>query len=370
VEVPDVVGARVTGARDATASRPEWQVLVVGSGVAALALVGFLRQRGLDPVVVPGRRDEVSGAVTLPPDSLHSIAEFGLLDRLEGRGVRVQRWVRRGADGEPRRATVASDHAPLVVGRDPLRDVLRRVVPDACVRSGTTVARLDVRESAVEVTFDDGVRERFDLVVGADGVGSSVRAALSDSDPSSTGTTTWTFPVDADVPEAVTDLWCGRTAFTVLPGTGAGFGRLTRVTGSGAVDGAADWLRRRTEVEWLLPEVLSTLADSDVQVKSVTRHTTPAWARTRVAFVGDAAWSHHPATGVGAATALTDAAALTDALTCGASDVESTLARYERSRSARPRDHRGSEIDWDVSPPLADPLRRRARWLERAFGSV
>ena len=104
-----------------------------------------------------------------------------------------------------RRATASRS---IELGRADLASVLYRAVrDDADIRFGDAIASLAEDRRGVDVSFDGGDRERFDLVVGADGLHSNVgRLAFGPSRNSSRtlGSTSRQPPFPAPAASAVT----------------------------------------------------------------------------------------------------------------------------------------------------------------------
>jgi 2-polyprenyl-6-methoxyphenol hydroxylase-like FAD-dependent oxidoreductase len=357
---------------DALASpSPERQVLVVGDGVGGLALAGFLRQRGLTPVIVGAHsRDfDRTGGVVLSRAALELVAELGLRERLCAHATPVESWLRRTRDG----GTVleaCDDDGPVAVERDDLRAVLSRVVPDDFCRSARTVDKLETGRDVVRVVLDDAVEERFDVVVGADGVDSTVRAAVGRATRVTTGTWTWTVPIDVGHRRSrVVDVWGRESGFTRLPGGDREWYRLTR-----AAEESAPGERRFTDAVAgadVDPSLPPRVDEGDVLAREVTRFESTEWAVDRVAFLGSAARSTHPAVGADASLAISDARALAAALTCGDGDAVRRVARYaERRDASRAATFEGPEAS--SSWPMGLLRAARLRWLrdiDRPHGS-
>lgn len=342
---------------------PEIQVLVVGAGVGGLALAGFLDRAGLDPVVVDAAdaRDGSDAALELGPDALPPLARLGLADAVRTAGTAVTSWTRRTPEGRVAERLDAADAGAagfVAVGDRRLRDLLVGALPDCAVRTGTALRGLEATSSDVTVEFANGVRERFDVVVGADGARSRTRDLIDDADPAAfLGTTSLAFPLGADVDvDGARETWDrDGPVFRVLPTGGRPTGWLTLPAEAPAGDrpdppSPTDLV---AGVEWLPTGALADPDPGRVRVVDDFRAGNDVWADGRVALVGDAAHARHRLAGVNPALALEDAAVLAEELTRRADTLAARVADYAGRRRSRLR---RLVDDTDADPTPARPL--------------
>ena len=176
------------------------RIAIVGAGPAGLMAARILQRNGCDVTVFEGEastdaRDQ-GGTLDLHPDSgLAALSQAGLLDQFKA--------VARYEDQESR----LLDHAtaePLFeeipapgegdrpeIDRRVLRDMLLDSLEPGTVRWSSKLAAVgsEVIDGCHALLFVDGGSERYDLVIGADGAWSKVRAALTDVKPTYTGVT-------------------------------------------------------------------------------------------------------------------------------------------------------------------------------------
>lgn len=322
----------------------EFQVLVVGGGVAGLAAATTLSAAGLDPVVVD--RDDatfpVEGPVELWPGALEVLGRMGLEDAVRRAGTRVERRSLRTADGTGERTLGPARHPDCVAieyGR--LRSTLAAALPDGTVQSATAVGAVEEGAAGPAVTFERGVTEPFDAVVGADGVRSTVRGTLGGAAASACGTVSAAFPLrrGPDVAGVVEQWATDGTVLRVLP---TGDGPWATLTVPADTPRVAE---RLEGVDWL-PESARAAAEADLDWSDDRRVDHGATVGARVALVGDAASARHHLAGDGPGTALTDAVALAAALV-GDGSLERRLAGYARRRRSAtggPPDREGTGV--------------------------
>lgn len=344
------------------------RILVVGAGIAGLTTARALRLAGFRPEVVERHPATVvpTSGIFLPGNAARALARLGLDDPLRhlGQVIRWQRFL-----DERGEQLCRVDLAALWDGvgecralpRDELHQVLLRGAGGE-VRYGTEVTALHPRTDGVEVVFGDGTRREYDLVIGADGRRSAVRAMAALGGPARpTGRVVYRSVITGG-PEVTdwTALLGDRCGLVVVP---LGGGRLyccADETGSAA---PADPLDRLRQVFGgfgdPVPAILAAIRT--VQVALTDEVQLGRWSYGRVVVVGDAAHATSPSLAQGAAMAIEDAVVLAEELR-RATDLDEALLRYESRR--RPRTKwvldrtRDRDRTRDVPPPLRDPVLR------------
>jgi 2-polyprenyl-6-methoxyphenol hydroxylase-like FAD-dependent oxidoreductase len=263
------------------------------------------------------------------------------------------------------------------------------------VRLGTGIDALERVDGPVQVTFDDGRQGDYDLVVGADGLRSTVRRLVVDPRPPvPVGQHSWRF---------VTACPPGVTAWSVLLGPGSSL--LTIPIGQGRVYCYADVLvdpdgpgpggvaarparggpdgsgtggdpaafprERFAGLPDPVPELLERREDpAQVHVAAIEQVAAERWGRGAVVLVGDAAHGMSPNMAQGAALAFEDALVLAACLR-EAGSVADALAgfvarRHPRTSWVRAQTHRRDRTR-RLPPLVRDPLLRA--FGERIFRS-
>jgi 2-polyprenyl-6-methoxyphenol hydroxylase-like FAD-dependent oxidoreductase len=322
-------------------------VLIVGAGIAGLALARALRQRGVPAVV----QDRLTGppdaglALNLPGNAVRALGALGLAEAVAGLGSPVRRREYRNARGRllfavDEDAFWADGAASRCVRRADLLDVLRHSLPPGTVRWNSAVSAVRPRPDGVEVELTDGGTGTWDLVVGADGVHSAVRAAVGGDGAlrsSLLSAASWRFMTPNPGVDCWT-VWSGpRGTLLLIPldsDEAYGYASATR---GGQVDADPDWLLT-TFADYPAPvpaALTAVLAQpSHLYHSPVEEVRIPRWANGRVVLVGDAAHATAPVWAQGAALAVEDGLVLAKLLATVA-DWSAVGAAYEQRR--RPR---------------------------------
>lgn len=362
--------------RNGTARRR--RVVIVGAGIAGLAAALRLRRAGWDPLVVeraPHRRS--SGyMVNLLGEGYHAADRLGLLPALAPHDLGLFTTVLVKADGRPKfTIPTAIAHAALgseaiTVFRGALETALYEAVCDTVeIRFGTTVRSVAQDPGSVHVEFDDGTEESADLLIGADGLHSTVRASVFGPEADYRVDmlhVVGAVPLDrlpAEVPEGsgTTFTGPGRTAAVINLGTGRSSAFFTYRSADPDADvarGAGSALTAAFgDLGGGVPPALDQIrADpSATYFDSVSQVAIDRWSRGRVVLLGDAAWCVTLFAGYGAALALSGADRLGAALEECDADIPLALDRWEAA--LRPETRRRQALARSGMHRFAPPTR-------------
>ncbi|WP_426625356.1 FAD-dependent oxidoreductase [Leifsonia sp. McL0607] len=357
-------------------------VLVLGAGIAGASLAYWLSRSGRSvtlvekssgvrssgsPVDVRGDAARVTRAMGL--ESRLAAADTGVVRAafVDGHGrTRGVVRTRRTSDGDgPRDVEIA--RADLA---EALLDAARA---DARIVLGDSIAGLRQDPSGVDVTFEYGRPARFDLVLGADGLHSTVRRLAFGPEQNYArpfglyiGTLRTKLHI-ADPAQAL--LYNEPNRLLAIHPAGGDPGAAFIFRWQGAYDNDLETGRRLVEtayegVGWLAPQLLKIWhTANDVYFDAVTRIDLPKWATGRIALVGDAA-SCLSLLGEGSSNAIVAGKTLADALDTHPGDHAAAFASYERIHRTRiRRNSRGAAISAHFLVPatrIGINLRNRA----------
>lgn len=309
-------------------------VLVVGGGTAGCALGTLLGRAGVAVEIVEKKTDfTVYGSgITLQGAALRVLRDVGVWDELRCDGYQFDSLGIRSAAGQliaelPDTRTGGPD-LPATLGayRPTLAEVLARAAVNAGakVRLDTSVDSFQQDDHGVDVVFSDGGTGRYDLMVGADGIGSRTRAQLGiDVKPAPVGMGIWRVHAQRPAEVTRTDLIYDGPCF-IAGYCPTGPDTLYAYLVEQSQDRTGDTPEQKVAAMRALAENYHGPWDAiraDITDPGRINYThfeslliDGPWNRGRVVLIGDAAHACPPTLALGAAMALEDAAVLAELL--------------------------------------------------------
>lgn len=342
------------------ATVPGPRIAIIGGGIGGLAAGAFLRRAGLTATVYEQAPalTEVGAGLVMAPNAVRLLRRLGAMDQFLRRAVPLD-WgweFRRWADGGVLSVEKLSGvcerlygERTYVVHRADLVDSLRAAVPSEWVRLGARCTAVDTRKDVVLLRFADGSQVEADIVIGADGVHSVVRNAVTEPSPA---TYSGICAFRTIVPARAAPDFALRRAQTLWLGPGRHFVHYP-VAGGQAVNvvafaPAGDYTDESWSTTATIEEFHAEFTDWDPRVTDlITAGGVPGrwamldraplrrWSRGRITLLGDAAHPMFPFFAQGAAQSIEDAAVLARCLAAYANDTEQGLKQYEAARIER-----------------------------------
>jgi 2-polyprenyl-6-methoxyphenol hydroxylase-like FAD-dependent oxidoreductase len=346
------------------------RALVIGGSLGGLIMAHLLRGAGWDATVFERNDEELAsrgvGLGTHP--QLIAILNRAGVDFDESMGITPSRAVCLDRSGK---IVIERPTARTLSGWSRLYRALLDALPAQNYRLGKRLTRVEQDANGVTAIFADGSSERGDLLIGADGVRSTVRGQFLPSvQPSYAGYVAWRASIDeADVPPAIwrelVDLYAfclpegeqlisyavpgrdnstavGRRAYNIVwyrpvdRDTLADF--CTDANGRHHANGIPPPLIRPDVIAHIKADARSTIAPQIAEIfarsapffQPIYDLASPQIIFGRVALAGDAAFVARPHAGAGTTKAALDAACLADSLHDTGNDITAGLQRYER----------------------------------------
>jgi 2-polyprenyl-6-methoxyphenol hydroxylase-like FAD-dependent oxidoreductase len=337
-------------------SSPADRVLIVGGGIGGLTLAAALQRVGVAFTLFEraSELNDVGAGIQLAPNAVRSLREAGLGEAVMAQGSLTESFEFWTEQGKRLSSTPVGDfgrkhNAPLVfISRPVLLRLLGAQVPENAIVLGAAAESVSQDAEGVTLRLAGGREERGALLVGADGLRSTIRAALIDDAPLRYGGyQDWRAAVEHvsnALPLGTFRLFLGRGIRAGVGHAGAGlmfwYSTANAPAGTKKADhgGKAGLLARLRDwpapVEELIeatPEEAIDLADN-YELKPL-----PRWTQGRVALMGDAAHGITTNIGRGGSESIEDGATLAHFLgqigdLASTQQIETALGEFERLR--------------------------------------
>ncbi|MFB8002886.1 FAD-dependent monooxygenase [Nocardia sp. NPDC056000] len=332
------------------------RILIAGGGIAGNSVALQLLRAGIAVTIVERAAAPRPGgqAVDLRGPSREVAERMGLMEGirkylLHEKGMRVvnaeggdvYRWSMEMFDGK-------GPVADIEISRGDLNGVLLTelagVAGDLDYRYGEWIETIDQDADGVTVGFHSGASERYDLVIGADGVHSRTRKLVFGPEEQFTTflggyMSFYTVPTPAEAEQDWMSMHVvPRASIGIRPDFDPATAKAIitlRTDQNPALRGDITAQRKLirdmlTEAGWLAPQVLAELEQAtDFYFDELIRVDMPTLSAGRVTLLGDSAFCGSPMTGMGTAMAIVGAYLLAGEIAATPDDLAGALARYE-----------------------------------------
>lgn len=356
-------------------------VAIAGSGIAGLAAGTRLADAGVTVDIYEQREalTPLGSGITLQGNALRAMDRLGIWDDVREHGYPFD-GLRLRAPGPDAKIVaempeVATGGPQYPAGMGMYRPTLARILLERAHRSGVrihfskTVTGFNQHGSKVDIEVDGASAGSYDLLIGADGLHSTVRDLLGiTTKPQQTGMGIWRTVVSRPPEVTGTELYYGGPlyiagytptsnnemyAFLVEPAQDRSSltnHEAAKVMHELSAGYGGPWNSIRTDL----------MKNQQANYTWFTQHMVDEpWNRGRVVILGDAAHSCPPTVAQGAAQGLEDAMVLTDLLLESDEANDELWAEFHRRRIPRATDVVENSVQlgqWQIDQdPDADP---------------
>lgn len=367
------------------------KVAIIGGGIGGLAAAAAMHLRGIEVTVYERSAElqEIGAGLTLSPNALKALRLLGVEEEVLGIGFQHERqlvrsWrsgrtiVRNRGRGDPAQRFGGSF---MTIHRADLLDALASAIPTDQVVLNKSCIGVDAKDNMAAAQFADGSEIEADVIVGADGIHSSVRTSLFGPDePHFTGCVCWRGLVPAEAVAHIPTLdnltaWWGPHGHVVHYRVRRG--EMVNFVAHYDSDAWTEesWTHE-CGVEELLelyakwhPSLLELFKSSETYYKWALYDRDPIehWGRGRVTMLGDAVHPMLPYLGQGACMAIEDGCVLASVLAANQEDPSAALRTYEALRMPRTREVQLGSRQRARLNHLASPVGRLKRDLKLAW---
>ncbi|MGB0630808.1 MAG: FAD-dependent oxidoreductase [Alphaproteobacteria bacterium] len=333
---------------------------VIGGGLGGAAAALALHRRGYEVAVFEKAPElgEIGAGLNLSPNALKAFRYLGIEDRAVDTGYQAREQIIRSyrsgrVIARPRRAgDIAEKFGAefITMHRADLLNLLVSALPEKLFHTGAACVSAESRGDTAVARFADGSEIEADIVIGADGIHSSVRdSAFGKIEPRFTGCICWRGLVHRDaLPDPVFArqmmAWWGPHGHIVHYPVRRD-GELVNFVAHYDSDGwtGESWTHECDRSELMETyagwhdDLLGLIESSDKYYKWALYDREPleTWIDGRIALLGDSAHPMLPYLGQGGCMAIEDGCVLAEAIARSPDDLDTALSEYQRARKPR-----------------------------------
>lgn len=325
-------------------------VLISGAGVAGLTLAYWLKQFGMTPTLIEKHPCLRTGGykIDLRGAGLEVLKRMGIYPAISASRTAIPRAI--CIDQEGRQVTEMSadlcgtrlEGVDLEIMRGTLLSILRDAAADVECLFGDSIQKISETADRVHVVFEKHEPRTFDLVIGADGLHSTVRRLVFGEEASfahefGVYVSVFSFPNFLNLKDCeiehhslrkYVNLYRDRASTNAT--AAIAFSTPKEFRSRDAKDQQELILETFAGSKWEMPKILALMKESpDFYFDAMAQIHMPCWSKSRVSLVGDAAYSATPLSGQGTSIAIAGSYVLAGELLEAKDDPKLAFAKYE-----------------------------------------
>lgn len=325
-------------------------VLISGAGVAGLTLAYWLKHFGWTPTLVEKHPCLRTGGykIDLRGAGLEVVKRMGLYPAISAARTSIAKAVCIDQEGR-QEAEMSADlcgtrleGVDLEIMRGTLLSILREAVPDVECHFGDSIQEISETDEGVNVAFEKQEPRTFDLVIGADGLHSTVRRLVFGEERAfahelGVYVSVFSFPnflnlTDCEIEHHSLQKYVNLYHDRASPQATAAvaFSTPTPFCSRQTQDQQELILKTFAGAKWEMPKILGWMqASPDFYFDAMAQIHMPCWSKGRVALVGDAAYAATPLSGQGTSMAIAGSYVLAGELSEAKNNHHIGFAHYE-----------------------------------------
>ena len=325
------------------------KILVIGAGIAGLAVCYWLKRFGFSPILIERSANLRKGGVGLDVRgvAIDLVKRMGIYEKICDTRTQVELGRYVDAEGnilleEKGERFVYRQGEDVEIKRGDLVEILIDAIEGVPCHFNQSIDSIKQKEGDVEVQFKDGRTEHYDLVIGADGLHSKTRRMVFDKDEyklTNLGACFGVFSIPNYLNLNHTEVQCEANQ-KLISITSDKNPKIAEVAFMFRVQNVLNNVRDENEQKrflhntfqdfgWETSKILEMMsASDDFYFDSVSQVEMKSWTKGRVALLGDAGYSASPISGQGNNLALVGAYVLAGELKQAGGNYNRAFNRY------------------------------------------